>query len=172
MPAPGPAMELTTVHVSPKRTALWSILSIALLLLAACSSDEGTSEQASTKAGAPAEQSPAGPGGPSLQVSADKTHAVQPGDEITLTISVSDFSLAGDAIGAAAKLGEGHYRVYLDETSAEALLAEGADPTTKVKIPEDITDGSHDLLVKLYNNDKTPLEPAAEASVLLIVYRL
>ena len=68
--------------------------------------------------------------------------------------------------------GVGHYRVYLDSAAGEDYLAQGAENTTKVTIPETITDGSHDLRVVLHNNDHTPLDPAAEGSVLLIVYRL
>ena len=39
-------------------------------------------------------------------------------------------------------------------------------------IPADISDGSHDLRVVLHNNDKSPVQPPVESSVLLIVYRL
>ena len=110
--------------------------------------------------------------GPSVKVSADKTHAVQPGDEITLTIEVSGFTLDPAKMDQANEAGVGHYRIYLDSASGEDYLAQGADDTMKVTIPETITDGSHDLRVVLHNNDHTPLDPAAEGSVLLIVYRL
>lgn len=142
----------------------------ALLLLAACSSEE----EDANKAG-PAKQATQAAPAPSavgLSVKADKTHAVQPGDEITLTISVTDFRLAPDSIGAANEKGAGHYRVYLDDASGDGYLAVGAEATVKVTIPDDISDGSHDLRVVLHNNDKSPLEPPVEGSVLLIVYRL
>lgn len=140
------------------------------LLLAACSGedDDSRATKGNTAAAPPATQA----GGASLSVKADKTHAVQPNDLITLTIDVQDFRLAPDSIGAANQPGVGHYRVYLDDASGDDFLAEGADPTVKVTIPDDINDGSHDLRVVLHNNDKSPLEPAAEGSVLLIVYRL
>lgn len=154
---------------------LRSLPAIALCLLIACSGEDGTGEQAKQAPAAsvaPAGETAGAAAGPSLEVSADKTHAVQPGDEITLTISVSEFTLDAGAMGSAAAPGRGHYRVYLDDAAGDAYLAEGADTTMKVKIPEDITDGSHDLRVKLFDNDRTPFEPATEASVLLIVYRL
>lgn len=151
------------------KTALIVLLLPAALMLAACSGedDAGKSGQADT-----ATQPVASAGGAALSVKADKTHAVQPNDEITLTISVTDFKLAPDGIGAANQDGTGHYRIYLDSASGENYLAAGADATTKVTIPADISDGSHDLRVVLHNNDKSPLEPAVEGSVLLIVYRL
>ena len=148
------------------KTALMTILGAAVLMLAACS-DEGGKQQAKSEAPAAAAT-----GGARLSVKADKTHAVQPSDEITLTISVTDFRLAPDSIGAANQDGVGHYRVYLDNASGDDYLAAGADPTAKVTIPADISDGSHDLRVILHNNDKSPLDPAVEGSVLLIVYRL
>jgi len=111
-------------------------------------------------------------GGAALSVKADKTHAVQPQDEITLTISVTEFRLAADSIGAANQDGVGHYRIYLDDASGDDYLVARAEPVTKVTIPADINDGSHDLRVVLHNNDKSPVQPAVEGSVLLIVYRL
>lgn len=107
-----------------------------------------------------------------MRVKADKTHAVQPEDQITLTISVTDFRLSPEGIGGANEAGAGHYRVYLDGATGDDYLAATAEPTTKVTIPADISDGSHDLRVVLHNNDETPLQPPVEGSVLLIVYRL
>lgn len=143
------------------------ICSALALALAACSGedDAGKAKQARPVAAAPAVSA-------AVSVKADKTHAVQPEDEITLTISVTDFRLAPEGIGAENQSGVGHYRVYLDNASGEAYLAAGADATTKVTIPADISDGSHDLRVVLHNNDETPLDPPVEGSVLLIVYRL
>lgn len=151
------------------KKALTIILGGFLLSLVACSGEDegGKAEQAQSAA-----PSVAASGGATLSVKADKTHAVQPNDEITLTISVTDFRLAPDSIGAANEDGVGHYRVYLDSASGDDFLVAGAEPTTKVTIPGDISDGSHDLRVVLFNNDKSPLDPAIEGSVLLIVYRL
>jgi len=108
----------------------------------------------------------------SVSVSADKTHAVQPLDEITLTVVTSGFRLSESEIGQLNKPDTGHYRVYLDSASGDDYLLESAAAVSKVTVPESVTDGSHDLRVVLYSNDKTQLAPTVEASVLLIVYRL
>jgi ABC-type enterochelin transport system substrate-binding protein len=153
------------------KTALTAIVSAVVLLLVACSGEDDGSKARQADA---TTQTPAAAiaGGAGLSVKADKTHAVQPKDEITLTISVTDFRLAPDSIGTANQDGVGHYRVYLDDASGDDYLAVGAESTTKVTVPADINDGSHDLRVVLHNNDKSPLEPVVQGSVLLIVYRL
>ncbi len=122
----------------------------------------------------PTDQSAAEPAAerPKIAVSADKTHAVQPGDQITVSVTVSNFRLDPNAIGQANKPAIGHYRVYLNKTGGDDFLAEGAAPNIKITLPSDITDGSHELIVALYNNDRTPVNPPVDAGVLLIVYRL
>ncbi len=153
-----------TAHIGIGTT----IISAVLMLLVACSGEDeaGKSGQAAQSSAA------AAPSQAALTVKADKTHAVQPKDEITLSISVTDFRLAAGSIGGANQDAVGHYRVYLDDASGDDYLAEGAEPVAKVIIPAEINDGSHDLRVVLHNNDKSPLQPVVEASVLLIVYRL
>lgn len=165
-------MKPMNVHTSPLRPVILPVLLSALCLLGGCSEDGGDGQAAATPPAANAPAGPAPAGGPTVQVAADKTHAVQPGDVITLTVSVTDFALDAAAMGSARAPGRGHFRVYLDDASGDAFLAESADANLKVKIPEDVTDGSHDLRVMLYNNDRTPFEPDTRASVLLIVYRL
>ena len=152
------------------KSAVTVIVGAVVLMLVACSGEDDTSKSASSTATAPTASVAAG--GASVSVKADKTHAVQPNDVITLTISVTDFRLAADSIGAANQDGAGHYRVYVDDASGDNYLAVGAEPVAKVTIPADISDGSHDLRVVLHNNDKSPLQPAVQASALLIVYRL
>jgi hypothetical protein len=153
------------------KTALGTIVGALALSLVACSGedDAGKAGQAGADTQPPVA---AVTGGATLSVKADKTHAVQPKDEITLTISVTDFRLAPNSIGTANQNGVGHYRVYLDDASGDDYLAVGAESIAKVTVPADISDGSHDLRVVLHNNDKSPLQPAVQGSVLLIVYRL
>ena len=153
------------------KTAFTGIVGALVLLLVACSGEEEGSNAGQTDAGAK-QPVAAASSQAVLSVKADKTHAVQPEDEITLTISVTDFRLAADSIGVANEIGVGHYRIYLDNASGDDHLAVGADSVIKVIIPADISDGSHDLRVVLHSNDKSPLQPTVEASVLLIVYRL
>ncbi len=145
----------------------------ALTLIAACSDEGGPdSEKAATTEQAGEKAASSSAAGPKIAVSADKTHAVQPGDEITVSVTVSGFRLDPDRIGQANEPGVGHYRVYLNKTGGDNFLAEGAGPNVKVTLPADITDGSHELIVALYNNDRTPVSPPVDAGVLLIVYRL
>ena len=144
-----------------------------LMLLVACSGEDEDEASKAGQAGASEQSSSSvAAGGAVLSVKADKTHAVQPNDEVTLTISITDFRLAADSIGSANQDGVGHYRVYLDDASGDDYLAVGAEPVAKITIPADVNDGSHDLRVVLHNNDKSPLQPAVEGSVLLIIYRL
>lgn len=109
---------------------------------------------------------------PGIKVTADKTHAVQPGDVITLTIEVERFALESVGAGAPNVPGRGHYRVYLDDAGGDDFLAEGWSSTLRVTVPQDITDGSHELRIILVNNDNSPLDPPVAGGVLLIVYRL
>ena len=106
-----------------------------------------------------------------ITVTADKTHAVQPGDEIRIEASVEGFVLDAEKIGADAQPGAGHYHVYLGGADGEPLLV-SADPSAVVKVPADVTDGTHTLRVQLRNHDHSPLDPPAEATVRLIIYRL
>ena len=107
----------------------------------------------------------------SVAVTADKTHAVQPNDEIRIEVTVEGFELDGAKIGAAAEPGAGHYHAYLGSADEEPLLV-SADASAVVKVPADITDGTHTLRIALRNHDHTPLDPPVEAAVRLIIYRL
>ena len=121
---------------------------------------------------APPEGSAAPPSNPvTVVVTADKTHAVQPGDLISLGIEVEGFALDADKVGAANEAGIGHYHVFLGSTAGEPLLV-GAAGQAAVTVPEDVNDGTHSLRVSLRNNDHTPLDPPVEGIVRLIVYRL
>ncbi len=153
-----------------RHAALSATVFFVLSALAGCSPDQGTASAPTEAATTP--PAATGAAGPQLAVKADKTHAVQPNDQVTVTVSVADFTLDASKMGQANESGTGHYRVYLDGSGGDDYLAAGADPTITVQIPADITDGSHDLRVVLHNNDYTPLDPAIEQSVLLIVYRL
>lgn len=157
----------------------WLLPAMALAILVAlggCSDDGGESKQAATPAQAAGTNQPAasasGSPAPTVTVKSDKTHAVQPNDELTLSIEVSDFTLDASKLGQRNEPGIGHYRVYLDEASGDDFLTSGAATSTRVTVPGDITDGSHELRVVLQNNDRSPVNPLAEARVLLIVYRL
>jgi hypothetical protein len=146
------------------------LLATMLVLASACSGEKAADNQAEEKS--PETTFTGVADGPEVSVSADKTHAVQPGDEITLTVTVNKFTLDASKIGTPNEANVGHYRVYLDDASGDNFLADSGADTVKVKVPDAITDGSHQLRVVLHNNDRSPVTPAAQADVWLIVYRL
>ena len=145
---------------------------IAFTIAIGCSDDDTPGQESTTPETAQEESSTSDPKGPKISFSADKTHAVQPGDEITLTVTVSDFTLDAGKLNEANETGVGHFRVYLDDATGDDYLAMSGDSKTMVKIPDDITDGSHEVRVTLHNNDQSPLSPPVEAKVWIIVYRL
>ena len=144
---------------------------IVLALLAGCGDDKAENKAADQKPEA-AQEASAKDNTPKLKIRADKTHAVQPGDIITLTIDVEGFALDESKKGRANEPNVGHYHVYLDDASGDDYLLTGAQPTTRVIVPGNITDGTHPLRVSLHNNDHSPVAPAVEQKVLLIVYKL
>ena len=152
---------------------------IGLGAIAGCGEESATPEPAGTSSPekeaedkAKAEKKGDGAASPiAIAVTADKTHAVQPNDEIRIDVTVEGFVLDGAKMGADAAPGAGHYHVYLGSPDGEPLLV-SADPSAVVKVPGDVTDGTHTLRVQLRNHDHSPLDPPAEAKVRLIIYRL
>ena len=144
-----------------------------LAVTAGCSDDDppAESEAAGSSAQAPASEASEAAAAITLEVTADKTHAVQPSDEIRITVSVTGFALDGTKVGAGAVSGAGHYHVYLGEAQGEPLLV-SAEGSAIVKVPADVTDGTHSLRVQLRNHDHSPLDPPVETTVRLIIYRL
>ena len=136
------------------------------------SAGAGESATATAEAKAAEEQKDSGAASPiAISVTADKTHAVQPSDEIRIEVRVEGFVLDGAKIGADAQPGTGHYHVYLGSPDGEPLLV-SADASAVVKVPADVTDGTHTLRIQLRNHDHSPLDPPVEAGVRLIIYRL
>lgn len=144
-----------------------------LAVTTGCGDDDSSAESAAAGGSAQAPASEAGDAAAAitLEVTADKTHAVQPDDEIRITVSVTGFALDGTKVGAGAESGSGHYHVYLGNAQGEPLLV-SADGSAIVKVPSDVTDGTHSLRVQLRNHDHSPLDPPVETTVRLIIYRL
>ena len=146
-----------------------------LAVATGCSDDDSAPQSAdpgsSTQTPAAAPEASTGAAPITLAVTADKTHAVQPGDEIRITVSVAGFVLDGANVGAEAVPGSGHYHVYLGKAQGEPLLV-ASDGSAIVKVPADVTDGTHSLRVQLRNHDHSPLDPPVETTVRLIIYRL
>ena len=155
------------------------IAAIGFGVIAGCSEESAPTESAGTGTSATATDDKAAgdaaaAGGASsigISVTADKTHAVQPSDEIRIEVTVEGFVLDGAKIGAAAQPGAGHYHVYLGGPDSEPLLV-SADSSAVVKVPADVTDGTHTLRIELRNHDHSPLAPPVETGVRLIIYRL
>ena len=147
----------------------------ALTLATGCSDDgpspESTGNSGSAKTPAAAPEASSAAAAITLAVTADKTHAVQPGDEIRITVNVTGFVLDGTRMGAETAPGSGHYHVYLGDSQGEPLLV-SADGSASVTVPADVTDGTHSLRVQLRNHDHSPLDPPVETTVRLIIYRL
>ena len=137
------------------------------------SKSSGAGETATVADGKPGKEKGSGTAGPPITVSvtADKTHAVQPSDEIRIEVTVDGFVLDGSKVGAAAEPGTGHYHVYLGGADGEPLLV-SAESSDVVKVPADVTDGTHTLRIQLRNHDHSPLDPPVEATARLIIYRL
>ena len=138
-----------------------------------CGDDDSSAKSAAAEstAQAPASEASEAAAAIALEVTADKTHAVQPGDEIRITVSVTGFALDGANLGAGTAPGSGHYHVYLGDARGEPLLV-SAEGSAIVKVPADVTDGTHSLRVQLRNHDHSPLDPPVETTVRLIIYRL
>ena len=154
-----------------------AVLSGAALLttLAGCGEEDSVPEpqvaETATEATAATSEAVAAVPAITLEVTADKTHAVQPGDEIGITVSVEGFTLDAAGIGAEAVPGRGHYHVYFGGSEGEPLLV-SADANAVVKVSDDVTDGTHSLRIQLRENDHSPLDPPVETKVRLIIYRL
>ena len=162
----------------PRRPLLISAILAGLIVLATiagCDEEASTPESADTKnstdsSSVAPKASDAG-AALTLEVTADKSHAVQPGDEIRITVSVEGFILDGASMGAEAVPGSGHYHVYLGSSEGKPLLV-SADASASVHVPGDVTDGTHSLRIQLRNHDHSPLDPPVETTVRLIIYRL
>ena len=146
---------------------------VVVAVTTGCSDDDSSAKSvaAGSSAQAPVPATSEAAAAIALEVTADKTHAVQPGDEIRITVSVAGFVLDGANVGAEAVPGSGHYHVYLGKAQGEPLLV-ASDGSAIVKVPADVTDGTHSLRVQLRNHDHSPLDPPVETTVRLIIYRL
>lgn len=79
--------------------------------------------------------------------------SVAAGESVRIAVAVQNFHLDATAIGREPQVGVGHYHVYLEEMTSEAMLGAGADSEIVVTIPEDTAPGSYTLHVTLAGND-------------------
>jgi len=94
------------------------------------------------------------------------TTTPSPGDTVTLTIAVENFTL--QAAGGTNAVGYGHYHVYFDTTSSTYLAAD-YETTVGVAIPDSASAGAHTLIVELHNNDHSVVAPTVQDIVNLTV---
>ncbi|MEW5853693.1 MAG: hypothetical protein AB2A00_33265 [Myxococcota bacterium] len=97
------------------------------------------------------------------------TSDIPAGTDFTLNVAVQNFELDASHVGGAHQAGHGHYHVYLDSVADGNLLGAGAQPSLTLALPLNTTVGSHQLVVKLMNNDHSPCEPSTEAAVTINV---
>jgi len=76
---------------------------------------------------------------------------------VTVPVTVTNFGLAGDAVGGAAVPGEGHYHVYLDGVYQDFSAGESATLYH-------VAAGDHVVEVRLADNDHTELEGSVDAA--------
>jgi hypothetical protein len=93
-----------------------------------------------------------GQGEPRIAASAS-AESVEAGESLRIAVVVQNFTLDGAAMGRDPEVGVGHYHVYLDEMTSEAMLGASGDSEIVVTIPEDTAPGSYTLHVTLAGND-------------------
>jgi photosystem II stability/assembly factor-like uncharacterized protein len=112
---------------------------------------------------------------PAIKIIEPQDNALLTNNNVTVTVQVSNFKLV-DKLGQANIAGEGHIHYFLDvmpptvpdepaTTSAGTSVATTATSHTW----SNLSPGSHTLSVELVNNDHTPLNPPAVATVSISV---
>ena len=95
-----------------------------------------------------------------------------PGGEFTVTLALTNFTLDPAGYNRENEAGKGHYAVYVDQQSENYLLGDSTDNPGTFTLPTDLEAGSHQIIVALRNNDRTPLEPAVTDSKPITVENL
>jgi hypothetical protein len=91
---------------------------------------------------------------------------VQPAQDVKLEIVAQDVYLIDPAQTPPADRVEvaGHFRIYLDNMSAEPLLIT-AEKSVTVKLPETASAGDHKLICRVHKHDGTPTEATFEIDI-------
>jgi hypothetical protein len=145
-----------------RSAAVAGLVGIAALLgVAGCGSDSSGSSHG--------EQHTVGAPGASVSFKTPKKGATV-GSTVTAKVKLTNFKLAPNKVGKAAKQGEGHLHFSLDNGKYDYPKYSGANGKTAVKLGaqgtyspstaptitySNIRDGTHTLLVYLANNDHT-----------------
>lgn len=78
-----------------------------------------------------------------------------------VTVDITDFTLAPDAVEGANVEGEGHYHVFVD---GEYVVAGVAETATLA----DLAVGEHEIYVSLQNNDHSNLAPVVKSDTITV----
>ncbi|MBK06567.1 MAG: hypothetical protein CL920_29465 [Deltaproteobacteria bacterium] len=103
-------------------------------------------------------------GDPKVTATLDQ-NKTKAGGVLKITVKTENFSLVDPKPGMTPKANEGHYHVYLDDNVGSNYLYAGSKDSTEITIPVSAAPGAHKLRVSLRNNDHTPLDPVAEATL-------
>jgi hypothetical protein len=170
---------------------LVAILTVALMLMAGCSSTTSSTSTAATSSSTPTTQSTAPTsstplstvpattfttiGPPTLTIASPAKGAYVPAGNIAVTATVNNFNVV-DKQGQANVVGQGHLHFYLD-VDAPTTPGKPAIPASGVwahvsgttyTFPN-VAPGPHVINVQLVNNDHTPVTPLVIAQVSITV---
>ena len=95
---------------------------------------------------------------PTLTILSPTEGQVITGSAVTVTIQVTNFTLAPGSIGGANQPGQGHWHLILDGGAPQVVGTESFNLTG-------LTPGAHTIKAELHNNDHSPLSPPVEVTV-------
>ncbi len=133
-------------------------LVLAMLVISGCVIFE--QQQNTTNETPPPPPPPPPPKAPVVSIAsptADEVIMTQ-GDTSDVTLTLSTQNLIVKTPGTAAKAGEGHFRVTVDDAVPQTV-------TTKTYLISGLSTGSHIIKVELLNNDRTMYSPAVVKTV-------
>jgi plastocyanin len=154
------------------------LLCVAIFaFMAGCATTPGGTPTPTATATPTATTAPPG-GAPQVTITSPQNGATLPAGNVTVTVQVSNFKIV-DKQGQASVPGEGHVHFYMDVSpiptdpkkpaipaNASAAWAHvSANTYTFTNVPP----GMHTFTVQLANNDHTPVQPSAVASVMVTV---
>jgi len=104
---------------------------------------------------------------PAIQIVSPRNGSTVSGSQMVVEVRVQNFILNPMAIGKAARLGEGHWNVYVDGKLA------GLSADDVVSMPNDayptLAAGKHTIKVELRNNDHTPVAGAESSEITVTI---
>ena len=133
-----------------------TVIALGIALLAACGSDE---------AGTPDAGTPDAPTPPTLTVAAMPATVTQ-GQEISIGVTVGNFTLVNPNPGPQPKPGEGHYHYYLDSNQNYTAAW---TPTFAFRTGPATAVGPHTFRIVLVTSAHVEVTPTVEATATFTV---